>query len=361
MGFMTTLTAALALTSLTAMSINRYVRICNHDWYHVFYNKNNIVLHNLAIWIAACLWALSPLLGWGHFKYTHHMFFCSEEVDPDLLASRLVGISVFASMMVILICCYVAIFYRLSRPSEPSRSLTTHSASDPPTVKHVPPDWLYRPRLPLAGGRFMEKKLSAITEITDSDITNDLYSCSHKTTPASEPLSKEESSSSRNAVNIQVPCTQGLKTDRAVSRPSQEPIPENHASHTIESLTVTKEPSHDSVSSGCGSIESSVLGSGTSKERFYEKRLTLCIVFLTITFLVSYLPIFHFTVLNESTNMSSAFKVAFLLLTYGNNVINPILYCWGNCRLMKGYRMLYKDCLKQVCCKAKCSSQVNHG
>ncbi|KAL8592781.1 hypothetical protein ACOMHN_045935 [Nucella lapillus] len=330
MAYAVTVTDTVCLASLCALSVNRYVRICRPYLYHTIYNRASIGVHIFGIWGLACLWASMPLLGWGQYVYAKGMFFCYMEMINSTVL-RIVRVVLIVAVMLIVICCYIAIFYRLSRKKANALQVTRIISPMCQKISAVHKNISWQQRTGSLGVMESQlyKRLSAIEEITDSEITNDLCSFTKSSNPHSEVPKSQRMSVATTSTTL----------DERVDRDSREDATSRRSSYAFS--------------------EGSSLETDEIYRYHYGKRFSRSLLVVTFAYWLSILPIFHFTIVNKSADIAAPVKVAFLLVYHLNGVINPILYGWGNNNIRTGYKRFFRKLLK--CKHCKCGTQVEPG
>ncbi|KAL0969737.1 hypothetical protein UPYG_G00231600 [Umbra pygmaea] len=77
-GFLIMLFGLISINTLTAISVIRYIKVCQpSNAHHV--NKPNVAIVIAGVWLCALFWSGAPLVGWGSYTTAHKYGMC--EVD----------------------------------------------------------------------------------------------------------------------------------------------------------------------------------------------------------------------------------------------------------------------------------------
>ena len=118
-----------SLTTLSCVSVDRYMAICQPLTYHLRVTPRGVCVVVVLSWLYPTLISLPPLCGWGHYELDLYLYGCHTVWARDYNNSSYVqflGISFFG-LSTIIVTCYVLI-YRASR--------RLYSSDPPPGLNH---------------------------------------------------------------------------------------------------------------------------------------------------------------------------------------------------------------------------------
>ncbi|KAM8921248.1 opsin-5-like [Pelodytes ibericus] len=116
-GFVILLFGLISISTLTAISLLRYIKVCQPYRAH-YVDKQRVSLTLAFIWISAAVWSGSPLLGWGSFTERRYGTCEIDWIKATSSASYkcyVIGIFLwgFFSPVSIMVFCYVSIIRRV--------------------------------------------------------------------------------------------------------------------------------------------------------------------------------------------------------------------------------------------------------
>ena len=105
------------LTTMTAISINRFIMIRYRAMYKTIYTKKNVCCMLVGIWCYAVLIAFRPFYGFGRYAFNQYNGFCSIDKKPES-ASKISQVLAYLSLyvnIIIIVRCYIGIYRTVSR------------------------------------------------------------------------------------------------------------------------------------------------------------------------------------------------------------------------------------------------------
>ncbi|KAK3582012.1 hypothetical protein CHS0354_039678 [Potamilus streckersoni] len=102
-----------AFTSLTMLTVNRYVFICHKHIYHKIYNNVLCIIMCILCWVVAFLFEIPMFIGWGSYFFDQKNHQCAMNRDASFSYAMFVSIAVIGGPVVFMAVLYVLIFRRI--------------------------------------------------------------------------------------------------------------------------------------------------------------------------------------------------------------------------------------------------------
>ncbi|XP_041377906.1 melatonin receptor type 1A-like [Gigantopelta aegis] len=299
-GFLTMLTFIASVMSLGAISLNRYVKICQARHYQRIYTSRNVALMAVGVWTLSLLLAMPPLIGWGKYDFLPTQSFCFCDWKASVSYTIFMITMCFGGPCTVMTFCYVNIL-RVFRKST---------------------DRLF------GSGKSLFKSSRCLGKV-----------------------SQDPSSVSHGKIEIKIVSVSAV--DSVGQTPAES---ENHEISSQNLLTVGRRPSQKKVQLSKDSFSQSNRDSQTERRalrrRHEEYVLAVSLLLVIFIFIVCWLPfcIAMFITVFSPNKVPRAFDMFALLLGYANSSCNPIIYGFMNKRFKREYWKLFRYVFSH-CCK----------
>ena len=110
-------------TSLTLISLDRYLHVCRFSFYRKYATKNRMALVVVFCWVYTLVFSIQGFTGWTMFRYGHTIYLCTFSVSTSpsySLYAALVGVVL---PFVVMVFSYSRIFVTIKQSSN---KLNTH-------------------------------------------------------------------------------------------------------------------------------------------------------------------------------------------------------------------------------------------
>lgn len=123
LGYINMVSFIASVMSLTAISINRYFRICRSLQFKSMFTFRKTILMAFIVWIVSLLLAAPPLAGWGEYRFLKNQSFCfCDWTLSDSYTFFMIGIC-FCVPCLVMSFCYVRIIKSVRKSNRRLMSL----------------------------------------------------------------------------------------------------------------------------------------------------------------------------------------------------------------------------------------------
>ena len=125
-GFTNQMLSCVALLTLAAISLDRYVAIIHAIRYHQIMTLKRVWLIIVILWVSGVISGIFPLLGWGRYIYLHGTSLCVTDFKSDKSLTLFMLVVVFGIPLNVIFVTYFQIFRAVRKQVRAIRSTCVH-------------------------------------------------------------------------------------------------------------------------------------------------------------------------------------------------------------------------------------------